>query len=142
MKYKTRKDIIFIITYVALIIFALVNFESILKFIQNIVNIFSPFLLGIILAFALNVLVNFIERKVFGKVKNGKFWSKIKSLSALPLVGFSYTNDSLYYELLIPQLKNSVSLLTESLPEYKEDIIDILNRFDVDEDNINKYQNI
>ena len=139
MKYKTRKDIIFIITYVALIIFALVNFESILKFIQNIVNIFSPFLLGIILAFALNVLVNFIERKVFGKVKNGKFWSKIKrpisitiSLVLVILMIVFIMN------LLIPQLKNSLSLLTESLPEYKEDIIDILNRFDVDEDNINK----
>jgi len=31
--------------------------------------------------------------------------------------------------LLIPQLRNSVSLFSETLPEYKEDVIDILNIF-------------
>ena len=139
MKYKTKRDIIFIISYIAFIIFALVNFESILKFISHVINIFSPFLLGIILAFVLNVLVNFIEKKIFGKIKKGKLWNKIKrpiSITiSLVLVGLIIV---LIMNLLIPQLKNSVSLLTDSLPEYKEDIIDILNRFDVDQDNINK----
>ena len=139
MKYKTKRDIIFIISYIAFIIFALVNFESILKFISHVINIFSPFLLGIIFAFVLNVLVNFIEKKIFGKIKKGKLWNKIKrpiSITiSLVLVGLIIV---LIMNLLIPQLKNSVSLLTDSLPEYKEDIIDILNRFDVDQDNINK----
>ena len=40
--------------------------------------------------------------------------------------------------LIIPQLRNSASLFTETLPGYKEDIVGILNKFDVDEENINK----
>ena len=40
--------------------------------------------------------------------------------------------------LLIPQLRNSVSLFSETLPEYKEDVIDILGKFDVGEKTINK----
>ena len=40
--------------------------------------------------------------------------------------------------LLIPQLKNSASLFTDTLPAYKEDIIGILNKFDVDESTVNK----
>ena len=40
--------------------------------------------------------------------------------------------------LLIPQLKNSASLFTDTLPAYKEDIIGILNKFDIDESTVNK----
>lgn len=40
--------------------------------------------------------------------------------------------------MLIPQLRNSVSLFTETLPGYKEDVIDILEKFDVGEKTIGK----
>lgn len=141
MKDKTRKDIIVIISYIALIIFALVNFSKILSFFGKVINIFSPFLLGIILAFVLNVLNNFIEKKIFGKIKPGKFWNKMKrplcitlSLIIVFLMIFFIMN------LLIPQLKNSASLFTETLPAYKEDIIGVLNKFDVEEDTIVKIE--
>ena len=78
MMNKTRKDIIVIITYIALIIFALVNFSKIIYFFGSVINIFAPFLLGIILAFVLNVLNNFIEKRIFGKIKPGKVWNKVK----------------------------------------------------------------
>ena len=64
MKNEIRKNIVFIITYIAILIFALVNFEKILSILGYIINILSPFLFGIILAFVLNVLVNFIEKKI------------------------------------------------------------------------------
>ena len=40
--------------------------------------------------------------------------------------------------LLVPQLRNSVSLFTDTLPEYKEDIINILEKFDVEETTVAK----
>ena len=139
MKDKTRKDIIVIISYIALIIFALVNFSKIFTFLGKVISIFSPFLLGIILAFVLNVLNNFIEKKIFGKIKPSKIWNKIKrplciilSLILVFLTIFFVMN------LLIPQLKNSASLFTDTLPAYKEDIIGILNKFDIDESTVNK----
>ena len=61
MKDKTRKDIIIIISYIALVIFALVNFSKIIAFLGKVISIFSPFLLGIILAFVLNVLNNLVR---------------------------------------------------------------------------------
>ena len=42
MKFKTRKDIVIIITYIALIIFALVNFDKILSLLGKIFSILSP----------------------------------------------------------------------------------------------------
>lgn len=138
MKFKSRKDILIVITYVAFIIFGLVNFDKIFKALSYVVNIFSPFIIGTILAFILNVLVNFIERKIFGKVKNTNFWNKAKrpisiilSLVLIVLIIVFVMN------LLIPQLKNSLSLFTDTLPEYKEDVVKIMNRFDMEESTIN-----
>ncbi len=139
MKDKTRKDIIIIISYIALVIFALVNFSKILAFLGKVISIFSPFLLGIILAFVLNVLNNFIEKKIFGKIKPSKIWNKIKRPLCITL-GLILVFLTIFFvmNLLIPQLKNSASLFTDTLPAYKEDIIGILNKFDVDESTVNK----
>ena len=139
MKFKTRKDILFIISYVAIIIFALVNFDKIIKALGYVINVLSPFIIGALLAFVLNVLIKFIETKIFGKIKDGKVWKKIKrplsitiSLILVGLIIYFVMN------LLIPQLRNSVSLFTETLPGYKEDVIDILEKFDVGEKTIDK----
>ena len=139
MKDKTRKDIIIIISYIALVIFALVNFSKILAFLGKVIIIFSPFLLGIILAFVLNVLNNFIEKKIFGKIKPSKIWNKIKRPLCITLsLILVFLTIFFVMNLLIPQLKNSASLFTDTLPAYKEDIIGILNKFDVDESTVNK----
>ena len=139
MMNKTRKDIIVIITYIALIIFALVNFSIIIYFFGSVINIFAPFLLGIILAFVLNVLNNFIEKRIFGKIKPGKVWNKVKRPLCITLsLILVFLTIFFVMNLIIPQLRNSASLFTETLPGYKEDIVGILNKFDVDEENINK----
>ena len=139
MKFKTRKDILFIISYVAIIIFALVNFDKIITAFNYVLNILSPFIVGVLLAFVLNVLIKFIETKIFGKIKKGKVWKKIKrpisitvSLILVGLIIYFVMN------LLVPQLRNSVSLFTDTLPEYKEDIINILEKFDVEETTVVK----
>lgn len=138
MKRDIKKNIILIITYIALIIFVLVNFEKILSILGYIINIFSPFIFGVIIAFVLNVLVNFIERKLFGKVKK-KTWLKLKRPFSIAisvvLVIFIIV---FIMNLLIPQLKNSVSLFTDSLPTYKEDIINIMNKFNLEENTVKK----
>ena len=139
MKDKTRKDIIIIISYIALVIFAWVNFSKIIAFLGKVISIFSPFLLGIILAFVLNVLNNFIEKKIFGKIKPSKIWNKIKRPLCITLsLILVFLTIFFVMNLLIPQLKNSASLFTDTLPAYKEDIIGILNKFDVDESTVNK----
>ena len=138
MKRDIKKNIILIITYIVLIIFVLVNFEKILSILGYIINIFSPFIFGAIVAFVLNVLVNFIERKLFGKVKK-KTWLKIKRpLSIAISVVLVIFIIVFIMNLLIPQLKNSVSLFTDSLPTYKEDIINIMNKFNLEETTIKK----
>ncbi len=131
MKDKSRKDIILIITYIALIIFALVNFDKILWFLKYVMGILSPFIIGLILAFILNVLNNFIEKKIFGKIKSGKTWNKIKRPLCITLsVVLVALIIVLIINLLIPQLQNSVTLFINNIPGYKDDIIGVLEKFD------------
>lgn len=138
MKRDIKKNIILIITYIALLIFLLVNFEKILSIFGYIINIFSPFIFGVIIAFVLNVLVNFIENKLFGNTKK-RIWLKLKRPLSITfsiiLVIFIIV---FIMNLLIPQLKNSVVLFTNSLPTYKEDVLDVLSDFNLEESTINK----
>lgn len=137
MKFKSRKDILLVVTYIALIIFALVNFDKILKILTYIVNIFSPFIVGTILAFILNVLVNFIERKIFGRIRDKGWWKKSKRpISILISVIIIVLIISFVMNMLIPQLRNSLSLFTDTLPQYKEDVVHIMNRFDMEDSSI------
>jgi len=137
MKERSRRDIIWIITYIAFIMFALVNFEKIFSVLSYIIGILSPFLLGVIFAFILNVLNNFIERKLFGKIKPSKTWNKIKRPISITLsLVLVFVIIIFVINLLIPQLRNSITLFINTLPEYKEDIVDVLYRFDTDEDTI------
>ncbi len=117
----------------------MVNFEKILSVLGKIFDILSPFIFGIILAFVLNILINFIENRVFGKVKPGKVWKKIKrpiSLTSSLLAILVML--CLIINLLIPQLRNSVVLFTDTLPEYKDDVINIMNKFNVEEKTVDK----
>lgn len=134
MKFKTKKDILLIITFVALVIFALVNFGKIVDVLCYIVKVFSPFIIGLLLAFILNILIKFIETKIFGKIKDGKVWKKIKRPISLTL-SLILVGVVIYFvmNMLIPQLKNSVSLFTDTLPQYKEDVVEILQKYNVDE---------
>ena len=138
MKFKSKKDVILIITYIAIIIFGLVNFGKIINALSYIINIFSPFIIGTILAFILNVLVNFVERKLFGRVKDNKLWVKLKRPVSI-VISMVLVVCIIFFvmKLLIPQLKNSMSLFTDTLPEYKEDVVKIMNRFDMEESSIN-----
>ncbi len=138
MKRDFKRNIIFVITYIAILIFLLVNFEKLLMVFKYIINIFSPFIFGAIIAFVLNVLVNFIENRLFGKSKK-KMWLKIKRPLSITLSVILIICIIVFIiNLLVPQLKNSMVLFTNSLPTYKEDIIGFLSGFDIEESTINK----
>ena len=142
MKKDTKKNIILIIAYIAAIIFILVNFDKILGIFGYLIKIMSPFLLGIVFAFVLNVLVNFIEFRLFKKIKSSRVWDKLKRpLSITISIILVILIIVFIMKLLIPQLKNSAILFTDSIPQYKLDIIDILNKFDLDESTITKVSN-
>lgn len=139
---KYKKDIIKLILFTIIIIFAFINIKAIGSFLAYLINIFMPFIIGIFIAFILNVLLNFVENKLFKKLnkKNYKTWSKLKRpVSVIITFIIIITIMVFILGLLIPQLQNTVSLFTKNFDTYKEQTIEILNNFGINSESINNY---
>lgn len=139
---KYKKDIIKLILFTIIIIFAFINIKAIGSFLAYLTNIFMPFIIGIFIAFILNVLLNFVENKLFKKLnkKNYKTWSKLKRpVSVIITFIIIITIMVFILGLLIPQLQNTVSLFTKNFDTYKEQTIEILNNFGINSESINNY---
>lgn len=139
---KYKKDIIKLILFTVIIIFAFINIKTIGSFLAYLINIFMPFIIGIFIAFILNVLLNFVENKLFKKLnnKNYKTWSKLKRpVSVIITFIIIITIIVFILGLLIPQLQNTVSLFTKNFDTYKEQTIEILNNFGINSESINNY---
>lgn len=139
---KYKKDIIKLILFTIIIIFAFINIKAIGSFLAYLINIFMPFIIGIFIAFILNVLLNFVENKLFKKLnkKNYKTWSKLKRpVSVIITFIIIITIIVFILGLLIPQLQNTVSLFTKNFDTYKEQTIEILNNFGISSESINNY---
>lgn len=139
---KYKKDIIKLILFTVIIIFAFMYIKTIGSFLAYLINIFMPFIIGIFIAFILNVLLNFVENKLFKKLnnKNYKTWSKLKRpVSVIITFIIIITIIVFILGLLIPQLQNTVSLFTKNFDTYKEQTIEILNNFGINSESINNY---
>ena len=139
---KYKKDIIKLILFTVIIIFAFIYIKTIGSFLAYLINIFMPFIIGIFIAFILNVLLNFVENKLFKKLnnKNYKTWSKLKRpVSVIITFIIIITIIVFILGLLIPQLQNTVSLFTKNFDTYKEQTIEILNNFYNKSKSINNY---
>ena len=139
---KYKKDIIKLILFTVIIIFAFIYIKTIGSFLAYLINIFMPFIIGIFIAFILNVLLNFVENKLFKKLnnKNYKTWSKLKRpVSVIITFIIIITIIVFILVLLIPQLQNTVSLFTKNFDTYKEQTIEILNNFGINSESISNY---
>lgn len=87
------------------------------EWVQSVFKMLSPIVVGIVIAYLLNPLVNFFEQRVFHKIANEKIrhiLSVVLALvSALLVV-------ALLLILLVPALVESVSTIINSADQYKE----------------------
>ena len=120
---KNVKKILFIITYAALLVFALVN----IKYVGYLLNLLKPFIVGFAIAFILNIPLSSFE-KAWKNRKNKKAKNKKqkqdsdnnpKMMRPLAIV-FSLLVFILVIAgvllIIIPQLVNTVDIFKENLP--------------------------
>lgn len=133
MKNKEyKKEIISLIVFTVSLIFLFIYIKPIWIFFKSIIHLLMPFIIGIILAFVLNVLVNFIERKVFNKNKiNNKYAHNISIIMSLAIVISFLT---FIFILIIPQVTNTTDIFINNLPEYQENVKDILEKIGVNKE--------
>ena len=117
----------FVIAVFALIVgYMLLRETERVKMIWNFLKgIFSPFILGALLAFILNVPVRFFETKL-GKLKN----EKVRRITAICLMLLAVVRViAAVLLLLVPQIEETVKNLVEQLPNFFVNVSDRVNLF-------------
>ena len=118
------KNYFLLITYAILLAYVFLNLDTVWNVIVTIIDLVKPFIIGICIAFVLNIPMKFFEEKVVGKFTNEK--SKLKRplsliITIVVLIGLIIG----LMTFVIPQLAESCSTLVKNVPEY----VDSLEKF-------------
>lgn len=100
------------------------NSKSIFKGFGVLLAILAPFILGGVIAFIMKIPLNFLERKVFDKVKNEKFQKHKRTISIAISFIFIILVFFLITAIILPQMINSFDGLRKSLPSFLQMAID------------------
>lgn len=130
-KYSAKALLVFFVIAAAILFsFAIFNVKEIVQFLKVLVNVLQPVLIGIVIAYLLNPIVNFMERR--GTVTAQKLkWKKItpnqirmisvavtEILAIIVILGIG--------SMLMPELINSLGTFIGSLPGYINKIAELL----------------
>lgn len=123
MNFKDSKLKFYILvsTYTLILGFLLYNFKTVVNFFTSIISIISPFIIAFGIAFVINLLVKFFEKRILFSMKKSKI--RFVKASTRPLaITFSWLTIIGVFAALItfvfPELLKSVSTLAQSIPDY------------------------
>ena len=130
-----KKDIRFLILYTVLLIFGFIYIKEIFSILRNIIKIFMPFIIGIMIAFVLNVLMEVIENKWFEKLNWNKNTKRALSLtlSIFIVIGFFI----ILMLLIIPNLQDTIVIFANNIPDYLSNLKELLLKLNVSNNVIN-----
>ncbi|MEG0941350.1 MAG: AI-2E family transporter [Oscillospiraceae bacterium] len=116
---KNIKSIILILFATVTFAIALVNFNHVVDFIQKIIGILMPVILGLCIAFLLNPLASVLEKKVFGGLgrrftKRGPALARTLSIAAALIVVLGTL--VLLAFIIIPEVREAFVIISETLP--------------------------
>ena len=130
---KELKNKFMLLTYGIILFVFLINYEWLINIGKFLLELFSPFIIGAIIALILNVLVNSFEDKLLKKMNKGKRFLSIL-LSLAIVIGFIV----FVISIIVPQFKNAGEIFINNLPNYQENINDIGNKIGLSKEVLNK----
>lgn len=128
---KSKNITTFLLTAIA-VIFAykiIMNIEGVVLALKSVLStlkgLLMPFIVGGVLAYLLNPIVNFFEQKVFGKFKK---LTKAKTILSIAVVyAIAAAALVLILNMLIPLLVKSVADIIGQMPEYFNRLMELRN---------------
>lgn len=140
MKSFSMKDIKYLILYTILIIFAFIYIKDIINILGYIIKLFMPFIVGLAIAFVLNVLVNVVERKWLKNWKTTALTKRAVSLIIALTIVIGFFVFLLF--LIIPNLQNTIAIFADNIPAYTENLQSLLNSWGIDTNVINEISEV
>ena len=133
---KTMRNIQWLIVFTVMVIVICFKIDSVMAGVQYVIALLSPFLLGAAMAFVINVLMRFLEEKVFGSryLRDKRMIMKIRRPSSLILAILCILGlMCIICFVVIPQLGVAVAKLSNDIqtfvPELQGWLTDILKRY-------------
>ena len=136
MKSFSKKDLKHLILYTVILIFVFIYIEKIISILGYIIKLFMPFIIGLAIAFVLNVLVNVIEKKWLKNWKVKSITKRAVSLLIALVLVIGFIVFLLF--LIIPNLQNTIAIFADSIPAYNENLQELLNSWGIDANIINE----
>ena len=140
---KSMKKIRELIIFTAILVVALWKFDTVLEGAKNIWGILFPFVLGGAIAFVINVPMSFLEKKIFGKTKDGnKVGEKLaRPISLLLTIILAVGVIALVMFGVIPQLTRTIASLMISIANFIPQMQDWIREFSHNNQDIMKLVN-
>lgn len=140
---KSMKKIRELIVFTAILVVALWKFDTVLEGAKNIWRILFPFVLGGAIAFVINVPMSFLEKKIFGKTKDGnKVGEKLaRPISLLLTIILAVGVIALVMFGVIPQLTRTIASLMISIANFIPQMQDWIREFSHNNQDIMKLVN-
>lgn len=127
-KLSELKNYFIIILFACFSFWAFNHMEVIWTFLKYIINISLPFLIGGSLAFLINIPMSFFESKLKSKIKNPKLLRTISLCISLIII---IAILALIVGLIIPEIYGIIKLFIQNTPEYVNNLIELLNKYDI-----------
>lgn len=113
-----------------LLYFALTNINVFLRGLSAVYSIVLPVLVGIVISYVMNPFVQFIQKKIFGKIKSDRLGRNLSVFVAI-LVVLAFTG--LLMGALIPQIIDSIGTFANNFEDYSHSMqklfLSVMDRF-------------
>lgn len=112
-----------------LVFFAFWYIKNVKNGLTVFIAVIQPFLIGFMLAFIINLPMNFFERKVYSKIfKTEKTKKLVPVFSLISSWILFILGIVIFLNVLIPRISKAVTALIERFPLFLDDLIDLLNK--------------
>lgn len=124
---KNKRQIMELIVFAGLVLWCVFNYNLFINFIKVVFKLVMPLLVGLAIAFIINVPMKQIEKKIF-KIDKRKHKKIIRIISLLLSIILIFGIVGLILFLVIPEFISAVSLIGKNLPSSFEWVNDFVGK--------------
>ncbi len=136
---KNEKKVIKIVIIIGIMLLIVNKIDSIVMFLNKLVGVFSSVFLGLFIAYFLNIIVRFIETKLFPKPNTKRKKTIYRGLSIFLSFIALFILIVVLTRLVIPELINAISTFTKVIPKAIEQLSDFSSKYSEQIPTIEKY---
>lgn len=124
---KNKRQIMELIVFSGIVLWCVFNYKLFIDLVRFIIKLVMPIVIGIAIAFILNVPMKQIERKVF-KIDKRKHKKMVRIISLIISIALIFGIISLILFLVIPEFIGAIGTISKNIPTNFDWVNDIANK--------------